>query len=115
MPHCIINYTRDVEQKIDIEKLLNVAFDAVDSSGLFSRASIKARAIGFDIFQSGQDRDDYIHIDLKILSGRTAEQKKTLSDHMINSLALFVGDTKSLTVDIIDMETEAYGKRIAEE
>lgn len=114
MPHCIIEYTRDVESKVDIKKLLNVAFDAVDSSGLFNKAAIKARAIAFDIYKSGQDRDDYIHVKLRILSGRNPDQKKQLSNHMLSSLKPYVGETKSLTIEIIDMEIESYGKHIAE-
>lgn len=115
MPHCIVSYTRDVEQNINIKTLLDVAFDAVASSGLFDRAAIKARATGFDIFRSGQSRNDYIHIDLKILSGRTSEQKKTLSDQIIKAVSPHIGRTKSLTVDIIDMDIAAYGKLIADD
>lgn len=115
MPHCIISYTRDIEQDINIKSLLDVAFGAVESTGLFDRASIKARAIGYDIYKSGQNRDDYIHIDLKILSGRTAEQKKALSDHMMNAISPHIGRTKSLTIDIIDMDKASYGKLIADD
>jgi 5-carboxymethyl-2-hydroxymuconate isomerase len=115
MPHCIVTYTRDVEKDIDIKSLLDVAFDAVESAGLFERASIKARAMRYDIFKSGQSRDDYIHIDLKILSGRTGEQKKALSDHLMNCISPHIGRTKSLTIDIIDMDKVSYGKLIAED
>lgn len=114
MPHCVIEYTRDVEQKIDINNLLDVAFSAVETSGQFDRAAIKARAIGFDIFKSGQSRDEYIHIKLRILSGRTPEQKKQLSDHMVEKLRSHIGNTKSLTVEIIDMDISSYGKLIQE-
>lgn len=112
MPHCIVNYTREIEQEIDVKNLLDIAFDAVDSSGHFDRKSIKARAICYDIYRSGLNSDEYIHIDLKILSGRTIEQKKALSDHMINSIKPHIGQIKSLTIDIIDMEIEAYGKLV---
>lgn len=114
MPHCIIEYTRDVEDKVDIKNLLDVAFDAVDGSGFFDKAAIKGRAIGFDIYKSGQDRDDYIHVKLRILSGRTTDQKKQLSKHILNALVPHVGDTKSLSVEIIDMDIESYVKKIAD-
>lgn len=114
MPHCVIEYTRDVEQKIDINNLLETAFNAVETCGHFDRAAIKARAIGFDIFKSGQNRDDYIHIKLRILSGRTPEQKKEISDHMVANLSQHIENTKSLTVEIIDMDIGSYGKLIQE-
>ena len=112
MPHCVIEYTRDVEKDVDIKKLMETAFEAVDSSGLFDRKAIKARTIGYDNFMSGQDWDDYIHVSVKILSGRTPAQKQNLSNHMIEKLAPHVGKTKSLTVDIVDMDIDSYAKRI---
>ena len=113
MPSCIIEYTRDVETRVDIKALVDIAFNAIEDIGLFDRATIKARAIGYDHYKSGQDRDDYIHVSIKILSGRTAAQKKHLSDHMIEKLTPHVANTKSLTVDIIDMDIDSYGKKIS--
>ena len=112
MPHCIIEYTKDVEQKVDIKNLMEVAFEAVDGSGLFDRKAIKARTIAYDQYMSGQDRDDYIHVSVKILSGRTPAQKKMLSEQMIKKLTPHVGNTKSLTVDIINMDIDSYAKHI---
>jgi 5-carboxymethyl-2-hydroxymuconate isomerase len=115
VPHCVIEYTRNIEAEINISDLLGVAFEGVASCGHFNREAIKARAIPFDIYKSGLDRDDYIHIKLRILSGRTPEQKKQISDHMIEQLIAHVGRTKSLTVEIIDMDIGSYGKYIAED
>ena len=114
MPHCVIEYTRNVEKDVDIKKLVDVAFNAVETSGHFDRAAIKARALGFDIFKSGQNRDDYIHVKLRILSGRTTEQKIQLSDHMVDCLSPHIAKTKSLTIEIIDMDIDSYGKLIQE-
>ena len=115
MPHCVIEYTRNVEAELDIAELLGIAFEGVVSCGHFNREAIKARAIPFDVYKSGLSRDDYIHVKLRILSGRTPEQKKQISDHMIKHLSTHVGLTKSLTVEIIDMDIDSYGKRIAED
>ena len=114
MPHCIIEYTRDLESKVDIKNLIDVAFEAIEGTGLFDKTAIKGRAIAFDIYKSGQDRDDYIHVKMRILSGRTPDQKKQLSALVLNALKPHIGDTKSLTVEIIDMDIESYGKSIAE-
>ena len=114
MPHCVIEYTRSIEAEINISDLLGVAFESVASSGHFNREAIKARAMPFDIYKSGLDRDEYIHVKLRILSGRTPQQKKQISDHMIEHLSTHVGRTKSLTVEIIDMDIGSYGKYIAE-
>ncbi|MBT5072329.1 MAG: 5-carboxymethyl-2-hydroxymuconate Delta-isomerase [Kordiimonadaceae bacterium] len=108
MPHCIIEYTANAD--IDIKNLIDVAFESVDQSGLFDRSAIKARAIRYEHYKSGQSRDDYIHITIKILSGRNAAQKKHLSDVVLEKVAPHIANIKSLTVDIVDMDRASYGK-----
>ena len=76
MPHCIIEYTRGVENEIKISKLVDVAYEGVVNSGIFNSNAIKVRAIPFEFYKSGLKPNDYIHIKLRILSGRTIEQKK---------------------------------------
>ena len=36
MPHCIIEYTRGVENEIKISKLVDVAYEGVVNSGIFN-------------------------------------------------------------------------------
>jgi 5-carboxymethyl-2-hydroxymuconate isomerase len=45
LPHGVIENARDVEEQVNRSNLLDVAFDAVLSSGHFDKTSIKARAI----------------------------------------------------------------------
>jgi 5-carboxymethyl-2-hydroxymuconate isomerase len=47
LPHGVIDYARDVEEQVNLCNLLDVAFDAVLSSGHFDKTSIKARAIAW--------------------------------------------------------------------
>jgi len=114
MPHCIIEYTRNVEDQIKISKLVEVAYEGVVSSGIFNPKAIKVRAIPFEFYKSGLERSDYIHVKLRILSGRTIEQKKEISDYMIECIKPHIGQTKSLTLEVIDMDIRSYGKYINE-
>ena len=112
MPHCIIEYTKELETRININELMNAAFESVASSGLFNNTAIKARAIAIDQYKSGLERNDYIHITVRILSGRTAEQKKYLSETVMNGVKPFIGNTKSTTIEIVDMDKDSYAKHI---
>ena len=56
------------------------------------------------------ERDDFIHFNMKILSGRTVEQKKALGDIIISNLPKAVVDIKNITLEIIDMDKETYKK-----
>ncbi len=112
MPHCIIEYTRGVENEIKISKLVDVAYEGVVNSGIFNSNAIKVRAIPFEFYKSGLNPNEYIHIKLRILSGRTIEQKKEISDYMIECIKPHIGQTKSLTLEVIDMDIRSYGKHI---
>lgn len=114
MPHCIIEYTRDRENKVDVANLVNTAFDAIDSSGLFASTAIKVRAIPLDHYKSGLDSDDFIHLTIKILPGRTDQMKKDLSAIVLKNIKPLVADTKSTSVEIVDLHGESYDKYIRE-
>jgi len=114
MPHCIIEYTRNLEPALDIQQLVNVAFESIEKTDIFNRSAIKTRAIPLDYFKSGLDRDDYIHITVKILPGRTTEQKKILTQSVIDGISAIVGRTKSLSVEVVDLDGDSYNKRISE-
>ncbi|MDG1997209.1 MAG: 5-carboxymethyl-2-hydroxymuconate Delta-isomerase [Emcibacteraceae bacterium] len=114
MPHCIIEYTRDLEPAVDIRSLVNAAFESIEKTELFNRSAIKSRAIPLDYFKSGLDRDDYIHITVKILPGRNAEQKKLLTQSVMDGISAIVGGTKSLSVEVVDLDGDSYNKRVNE-
>jgi 5-carboxymethyl-2-hydroxymuconate isomerase len=113
MPHCIIEYTRDIEPALDIQKMVNIAFESIEKTGLFNTSAIKSRAIPLDYFKSGLDRDDFIHVTVKILPGRTSEQKKYLTQSVIDGVSAVVGRTKSLSVEVVDLDGESYNKVVS--
>ncbi|MDG1858498.1 MAG: 5-carboxymethyl-2-hydroxymuconate Delta-isomerase [Emcibacteraceae bacterium] len=112
MPHCIIEFTRDLENAIDMNRLVDVAFESIEKTDLFNRSAIKCRAIPLDYFKSGLERDDYIHITVKILPGRTTEQKQLLTQSVIDEVSKIVGRIQSLSVEVVDLHGESYNKII---
>lgn len=115
MPHCIIEYTRDLEKTVDIKNLVDVAFESIYQSGLFKRTVIKARAYPVDYYKSGLEGDDHIHLTVKILPGRTDEQKKALTDIIIENLEPIVGNVKSTSVEVVDLHGPSYNKILSED
>ena len=90
-----------------------------ESDGGFAIEGCKARALAFDKYFVGtlkQDSSSFIHVTLKILSGRSQEIKKMLSDKIMIYILKFVSELKldskycDVSVDIADMERETYSK-----
>ena len=112
MPHCIVEYAKELEQTLAIKKLLNVVHSSVFASGLFEESSIKTRAIEFTHYQTGLSDTLFIHITLKILFGRNHQQKKDLTQLVLDKLNEVVKPPISLSVEVIDIEKVSYKKLV---
>ena len=112
MPHCIIEYANPVAATTSPANIIAAVHNGAVNSELFNEKDIKTRALGYDHYQVGTEQTDFIHVNAKILSGRNAEQKKQLSDAIIQALAGLGLEKVSLTVEVIDMDREIYGKLV---
>jgi len=118
MPHCIIEYSAELAQEIDINKLMYGVFEGAVSSSLFSTTDIKVRAIAFNDYyaESGNvaknKQQRFIHVCSKILSGRTLEQRQYLAKLMLSQLTKLNLSAVSISVETIDMERESYCKQV---
>ena len=110
MPHCIIEYSNDLTSKLDIKQLVNTVFTGAVNSQLFTASHIKTRAIPFDEYLVGEHKTSFIHITVKLLSGRISEQRKMLSESIIIELKNIVLPPVSISVEVVDMEKESYSK-----
>jgi len=111
MPHCIIEYSKTIEIAIDLDSVIDNVFEAVSESDLFERSSVKVRAIGYDFYKSGLDDHNFIHVCIRILSGRNKQQKKILSNAVLSRLSQVTEGVKSITIEVVDMETTCYSKQ----
>ena len=113
MPHCIVEYSRNLENQISPTLLVESVHQGARNSGLFDGNSIKTRALAFDHYQVGNQNLDFIHVTIKILSGRNTEQREALSKAVLNELTKLNLLSISLTVEVRDMERESYSKSVA--
>jgi len=117
MPHLHLEYTHNLPD-IDPDKLLLRLNHALVGTGQFANeVDIKARAIKVEAFRvgTGPGERGFVFVKLAILSGRSAELKKQLSD----SLLAVLGEACAwpaevdvqLGVEIADMDRDSYGKQ----
>jgi 5-carboxymethyl-2-hydroxymuconate isomerase len=92
--------------------LLQSLHDAAASTGLMQAADIKVRALSYADYLVAGQRDGFCHVSVYLLEGRTPAQKLALSETLRAAMAALLPKTRSLSVDIRDMDASAYKKRL---
>ncbi|BEV13460.1 5-carboxymethyl-2-hydroxymuconate Delta-isomerase [Herbaspirillum sp. DW155] len=115
MPHLVMEYTGNLA--IDVQPTLQRLNQALVASGHFEENAIKARAVRLDDYLVGtasEARRAFVALRLAILSGRTVEEKKSVSDLLgaaIQKDQHWPKDVQvQITVEIVDMQRETYFK-----
>jgi len=112
MPHCVIEYAAEVSEQVSIDALMAAVHDAAFSTGLFPEYDIKTRAMAFDQYRTGQTDDNFVHVNVHLLSGRSDEQKADLSEKVLAAIEPLLPQVASVGVEIIDMHRGSYRKRV---
>jgi 5-carboxymethyl-2-hydroxymuconate isomerase len=111
VPHCIVEHSAT----LDSELILPLVFSGAMKSGLFEDdgSDIKVRALAYRSYLTGPEKSDFVHVALKILSGRTPEQKQVLSKSVLAQLQRLETHKCSLTVEVVDMDRDSYSKLLS--
>jgi 5-carboxymethyl-2-hydroxymuconate isomerase len=81
-------------------------------TGIMKAEDIKVRALVYEDFLVAGVSDSFVHLSVYLLSGRTADQKVTLSEKLRRTMAGLCLGVTSLSVDVRDMDSVAYKKRL---
>ncbi|CAM4462371.1 5-carboxymethyl-2-hydroxymuconate Delta-isomerase [Vibrio agarivorans] len=112
MPNLVMEYSNTVEERVNVQGLLEDLHQVAIESGLFDVASIKSRTLRCHHWLLGEEQDDsdFIHVTFELLDGRTEEQKRDLSRALIEVLAAQASQIRSLTINIRDMDRSCFQK-----
>lgn len=119
MPHLIIEHSINIKpQSISVlEKQIQNLMGEVE--GNFDPDQCKCRSFAFDNYFVGkfdQTESSFIHITLKVLSGRSVEVRKNLAQKILHLVQQFYSDLNisnkrcDISVDTVEMERETYQK-----
>lgn len=115
MPHIVIEYSSDGHGGLlDVVKLMEAVHDTAADTGAMKAADIKVRATSYSEYLVAREKDGFCHVSVYLLEGRTPAQKIAVSESLRETLASLLPQTKSLSVDIRDMDPFAYRKRLNE-
>ncbi len=106
MPHIIVEHSI-----VDIEGLLVALNNTLVKSELFEPSSIKARSIFCQDHLVGGVKADFVHVTVKLLSGRTILQQKQLSEEVLVTLSQIISAEVALSVEIVVLDAQTYTKR----
>ncbi|KQP44558.1 5-carboxymethyl-2-hydroxymuconate Delta-isomerase [Pseudorhodoferax sp. Leaf274] len=117
MPHIVIEYTPNLGD-LPFDAMLAATTQALsESPEVQDEADLKARVLRAEHFRVGlQDSGrGYLHVQLRILAGRTPEAKTDLSRRVADALrshlnALPSGLEAYLSVEVVDMDRGSYTK-----
>ncbi|WP_420133462.1 5-carboxymethyl-2-hydroxymuconate Delta-isomerase [Rhodopseudomonas sp.] len=112
MPHLVMDYSADHLGRDRVGRLIEQLAATAAATGVMNAADIKVRARSFDDYLVAGKRDSFVHLAVFMLAGRTTEQKVALSIALRQSMVEHCPDITSLSVDIRDMDPDAYKKRL---
>ncbi|MBD1575745.1 MULTISPECIES: 5-carboxymethyl-2-hydroxymuconate Delta-isomerase [Vibrio] len=112
MPNVVMEYSDSIEERVNVQALLEDLHHATIDSGLFQAMDVKSRTLRPHNWLIGDKADtvDFIHVTVELLSGRTVEQKQALSQAIMAALRGKADFVAILTVNIRDMDRECFQK-----
>lgn len=108
MPHFVIDCSENILNLKSPEKIMQAVYDTAESTGLFDPVDIKVRINPFRYYNTGNTKDDFIHIFANIMEGRTTDQKSNLSKKIISQLKVMFPEVPILSINIRDFEKATY-------
>jgi 5-carboxymethyl-2-hydroxymuconate isomerase len=112
VPHFVIEYSQGLERSIDLNVLMQTVRDAAVDAQVMKLEDIKIRAISYRHYFLADGGSGFVHTTVRLLAGRTSEQKRRLSSLVRAYLARLLPGVHSISVDIVDMDPDVYLKRL---
>lgn len=110
MPHIVIEYSENLNHQVKSSELTKKAHKTVTDSGLFDPQAVKARSIAYNDVTLPDNAQNFLHITTSILSGRTEEEKKSLSTALFQTAKTAIPEIDKLSVNIHEMNINTYTK-----
>ncbi|AJA66497.1 5-carboxymethyl-2-hydroxymuconate isomerase [Bradyrhizobium japonicum] len=112
MPHLVVDYSDGSFDPERISELLLELADAAWRTGVMKAEDVKIRAQPYEHYLVAGKQDSFVHVTVYLLEGRNSAQKVELSVRLREVLTSRCAAVTSLSVDIRDMDSLAYKKRL---
>lgn len=88
MPHFVVEYSANLEDRLDFQPLFKSLHEYVVSTGHFPLGGVRSRAIKVDHFRVADGREDFalLNLNLKIGHGRSMELRQEVAERVFEIL-----------------------------
>lgn len=92
MPHFMIDYSSNLEAKIDMSELCNVIRNAAIETGIFPLAGVRVRAAAAThvSIADGREIHGFIDLSVRLRAGRPATAKREATAHIFSAFEDFL-------------------------
>lgn len=111
MPHLTVEYSANLEKRIDVTELVRVVHEKAAASPIFPLAGIRTRAERRDIYRIADGHPDnvFIHIVVRMAHGRELSVREAFGKALLASVADFlkkadVRDRLALSLEIQEID-----------
>lgn len=106
MPHFHIDYSANLEERMNIAAFCDTVREAAIETGLFPLAGIRVRAMRADYVSMADGNPDHAYLDLSIRlrAGRDPQAKKAATDHIFAAAETFCADLLANTSFMLSLE-----------
>ena len=113
MPHLILEHDAALAETHDLPAMVDALFEAACAHPLFAKAphDVKVRTVAFENGRSGLAAPGHAHLTIRLLTGRTSDQKQGVAQDMLAVLTRHLPDIGSLSVEPVEMDRDTYVKR----
>jgi len=111
MPHLVIHCSDSVTQMVTPDALLEAVFEAAESTGLFASegvGGIKVRLESYEHYRNVDGQEHFVHVFGWIMQGRTAEQKRDLTEVVVGALTALLPRVEIISMNVSDFERASY-------
>lgn len=106
MPHIQIDYSPNLEARLDMLAFCRVLRDAAVETGILPLAGIRVRATAADhvVIADGHPDHAFLDISLRLRGGRSAEAKKMATDRIFAAAEAFCADVLASSSFLLSFE-----------
>lgn len=92
MPHIIVEYSQNLEQRIDVQGLLDALHETAIASGVFPLGGARTRAARREAYTIADGHPDnaYVHVQLRIGHGRDEETKRSAAQALFDTATAYL-------------------------
>ena len=120
MPHCSIEYSANLDGKVDMGGLCSALLQAILSTGLFEIGAVRVRALRCEAYAVADrlPENAFIDVSFRIGRGRTGEEKKHTGEVMFAAAGdylapLFATPHFALSLEIREIDPDLSWKKNA--